>query len=229
MITRGKQTYPFFAILYGTPGVGKTTLASKASEPIFLDLEDGTALMDVARFALTDEPLKDALNEIYNAGPETLVIDSLTSLERVHATQYCAEKGWATLESMDYGRSKKMWRQSFIEFLAKLVATFRGNSTNVILVAHSKVREVTDPVTQLTYDRFELQCDKELHPEIIAMADGCFLLKHKLMVKDEKAIGNGSRVLLTQDRPQFVAKSRWDIPYEIVDPSDSFWASLTSQ
>lgn len=227
MITRGKQTYPFFTILYGTPGVGKTTLAAKAQDAIFLDLEDGTALMDVARYSLRDEtPLKDALNDIYAAGPNTLVIDSLTSLERIHADQYCREKGWQTLESMDYGRSKKMWKQDFMKFLGDLARVFREASVNVILIAHSKTREVTDPVSQLQFDRLELQCDKDLHPEIIAMADGCFLLKHKVLVKDEKAIGNGSRVLLTQDRPQFVAKSRWPIPFEVVDPDESLWASL---
>lgn len=227
MITRGKQTYPYFVILYGTPGVGKTTLAAKAQDAIFLDLEDGTALMDVARYSLRDEtPLKDALNDIYAAAPNTLVIDSLTSLERIHADQYCKEKGWATLEAMDYGRAKKMWKQDFMKFLGDLARVFREASINLILVAHSKTREVTDPVYQLAFDRLELQCDKDLHPEIIAMADGCFLLKHKVLVKDEKAIGNGSRVLLTQDRPQFVAKSRWDIPFEIVDPGESLWSSL---
>lgn len=231
MITRGKQSTPYFVIIYGTPGVGKTTLAAQAPDPVFLDLEDGTALMDVARLSLTatDLSLKDALNEIYSAGPETLIIDSLTSLERIHTQQFCKEKGWQSVESLDYGRSKNMWRQAFLEFLASIVQTFRANSTNVILVAHSKTREVTDPVTQLSYDRLELQCDKNLHPEIIAQADGVFLLKHKVLVKDEKAVGNGSRILLTRDKPQYVAKSRWDIPEQIIDPSKDLWASLTAQ
>jgi GTPase SAR1 family protein len=224
-ITRGKQSIPWFVILYGSPGVGKTTLASRAPDPVFLDLEDGTALLDVARIK-PETTIKDTLRELYTADFKTLVIDSLTSFERVHTTETCAEKGWTTVESLDYGRSKKIWRQEFTESITKLVTAFRAKGRNVLLVAHSKVREVSDPVSQQTYDRFELDCDKEIHAPLISQVDGIFLLKQKTLIKDDKAIGNGSRILLTQDRPQYVAKSRWDIPEQIENPDHTLWALL---
>ena len=227
MITRGKRDTPWFCILYGAPGVGKTTLASLAPDPVFLDLERGTDLLDVARLTVEDNKLKEALGELHEADFQTLVIDSLTALERVHTAQLCAEKGWSTIEALDYGRSKKMWRQAFTDMLTQIGTAFRETGRNILIVAHSKVREVTDPVTQQTYDRFELDCDKDLHPQIISQVDGVFLLKPKVFVKDDKAIGNGTRVLLTTDKPQYVAKSRWDIAEEIVSPDATFWTSLS--
>lgn len=228
MITRGKQDIPWFAILYGIPGAGKTTLASLAPDPIFLDLEDGTALLDVARLNPKDMTLKDALNELYQADMRTLVIDSLTSLERVHTSDYCKEKGWSTIEALDYGRSKKMWRQAYLETITDIGKQFRESGRNVLLVAHSKVREVSDPVSQQTYDRFEVDCDKDLHPAIVAQVDGIFLLKQKTIIKDDKAVGNGARQLHTVDRPQYLAKSRWAIPEVIENPTEEFWTRLTN-
>ena len=35
--------------IYGGPGIGKTTLAASAPDPVFLDLEHGTRQIDVAR------------------------------------------------------------------------------------------------------------------------------------------------------------------------------------
>jgi len=226
MITRGKKHTPWFAILYGAPGVGKTTLASLAPDPVFLDLERGTDLLDVARLTLEGQDLKEALNTLHGAEFTTLVIDSLTALERVHTDQLCKEKGWTTIEALDYGRSKKMWRQEFTKLLTSVAHNFRASGKNVLLIAHAKTREVTDPVSQQSYDRYELDCDKDLHPQIISQVDGVFLLKQKVLVKDDKAIGNGTRVLLTTDKPQYVAKSRWPIAEEIPNPNEEFWTSL---
>lgn len=226
MIIKGKRQSPWYAILYGAPGVGKTTLAAQCPDPVFLDLERGTDLLDVSRVTLDDTTLSGALNHLIEADFSTLVIDSLTALEHVHTAQMCAEKGWTTIEALDFGRSKKMWRQEFTKLITDIGRNFREAGKNVLVIAHAKVREVTDPVSQQTYDRFELDCDKDLHPQVISQVDGVFLLKQKVLVKDDKAIGNGTRVLLTTDKPQYVAKSRWPIPDEIANPAADFWTSL---
>jgi hypothetical protein len=226
MIIKGRRQSPWYAILYGAPGVGKTTLAAQCPDPVFLDLERGTDLLDVSRITLDDTTLSGALNHLMEADFSTLVIDSLTALERVHTAQMCAEKGWTTIEALDFGRSKKMWRQEFTKLITDIGRNFREAGKNVLVIAHAKVREVTDPVSQQTYDRFELDCDKDLHPQVISQVDGVFLLKQKVLVKDDKAIGNGTRILLTTDKPQYVAKSRWPIPDEVANPAADFWTSL---
>ena len=49
-VTRGVVKKPLRVVVYGPPGVGKTTFASQAPNPIFLPVEDGTDFLDVARF-----------------------------------------------------------------------------------------------------------------------------------------------------------------------------------
>ena len=49
-IRRGNITRPQKAVIYGPEGVGKSTLASRFPEPVFIDTERGTYDPDVARF-----------------------------------------------------------------------------------------------------------------------------------------------------------------------------------
>ena len=53
-ISRGKRLRHIFALIYGTDGVGKSTLCSHAPNPIFVGAEKGTEQLDVARFPLGD-------------------------------------------------------------------------------------------------------------------------------------------------------------------------------
>ena len=48
-ITRGKLYKPQKVVVYGPEGVGKSTFASMFPNPIFIDTEDSTTNMDVAR------------------------------------------------------------------------------------------------------------------------------------------------------------------------------------
>src|SRR5690606_28342182 len=77
-------------MIYGLSGVGKSTLASKLKNPIFIDMEGGLNYMDVARTpTLTSytSALKE-LGELFNAADagkreyDTNVIDSIDWLVR---------------------------------------------------------------------------------------------------------------------------------------------------
>ena len=48
-IVKGKVSSPLKAVVYGPEGIGKTTLASKFPNPLFIDFEGGTGRYDVAR------------------------------------------------------------------------------------------------------------------------------------------------------------------------------------
>ena len=61
-IVTGKITKPLRMVLYGTEGVGKTTFAANAPNPIFISTEDGADHCDVARF-----PVPTGWREIFNA------------------------------------------------------------------------------------------------------------------------------------------------------------------
>ena len=48
-IIRGKIQKAKKVVIYGPEGIGKSTLASKFPDPVFIDTEGSTAAMDVAR------------------------------------------------------------------------------------------------------------------------------------------------------------------------------------
>ena len=52
-VKRGKADSPMRITIFGVEGIGKTLFASGAPSPIFLDGEDGTSKLDVARVAVT--------------------------------------------------------------------------------------------------------------------------------------------------------------------------------
>ena len=174
MITKGKQKRPFYAILYGQPGVGKTTLASLIPNSVFLDLEKGTSFLDVARLQ-PEGTISEALEELFDDKDKysTLIIDSLTSLENKHQAEMCAEKGWSSINALDYGKSRTQWKAAFLKVITSL-DQFREAGKNVLIVAHQKMREAKDPISQDTYDQFSFDCDKELHQSILSHVDGCF-------------------------------------------------------
>lgn len=233
VIQRGKVNRAWLAMLYGAPGVGKTTFAAESSNPVFLDLERGTDFLDVARVHV-DGTIKETIRELYRQRSEfdTLVIDSYTALEKLMVKEFCTENAVQSIEAFDrkdYGRATKEWRKKVVDTIADLRA-FQNVGKNVLLVAHSAIRQVTDTLSQETYDRTQFHCDKENHEYILSLLDGCFFLRMKTVVDERKATGNGARVLMTQDKPQFVAKSRWQgLPAQIENPTKEFWNRLNNQ
>lgn len=51
-IVTGKQQRAQRVCFYGVESVGKTTLAAQAESPVFLDVENGTAHLDVPRLSV---------------------------------------------------------------------------------------------------------------------------------------------------------------------------------
>src|SRR4051812_24717702 len=80
-VTSAPIDKPVRAVVYGTEGVGKSTLLARAPRPIVIGAEDGTSQLEVARFpepeswedileavrVLTDEP-----HEFQSVGFDTL-------------------------------------------------------------------------------------------------------------------------------------------------------------
>lgn len=97
-IKTGKVKKPWHVLLYGTPKVGKTTWASDAEAPIFLDVENGSGELNVNRFV--PKSFTEALGfltELTTAKHEfkTLVIDSMDALETMANQEVATANGVA--------------------------------------------------------------------------------------------------------------------------------------
>ena len=86
LVHSGKRKLPFRVVIYGSDGVGKSSWASQAPKPIFLDIEDGVSNIDVDSISLNESKFEDVIDTIRallteDHGYETLVIDSIDWLE----------------------------------------------------------------------------------------------------------------------------------------------------
>lgn len=135
-----KQTITM--LIYGQPGVGKTTLAVSSPNAVLFDYDGGVQRINGAHQTLTVqirswEDTGAALDEIAAQYPETqtIVIDTVGKMldymgEYIMRTNSRMKKGDGTLSLQGYGLRKAM----FIEFIKKTAVLGK----NIIFVAHEK-------------------------------------------------------------------------------------------
>lgn len=135
-----KQTITM--LVYGQPGVGKTTLAVSAPDAVLFDYDGGVQRINGAHQTLTVqirswEDTSEALDEIVASYPDvkTIVIDTVGKMldfmsEYIVRNNSRMKKSDGTLSLQGYGLRKSM----FIDFIKKTAVLGK----NIIFVAHEK-------------------------------------------------------------------------------------------
>lgn len=91
-------------LIYGGEGRGKTTLACKFPKPVAMLLERGLprgVSVDAIDGLASYNDVLEALRALYQdpQGYQTLIIDTLDSLEPMLLDAVCAKNGWKNIES----------------------------------------------------------------------------------------------------------------------------------
>lgn len=239
-IERGRNAAPPRLMLYGTEGIGKSTLASRAPNPIFIQTEDGLNEIDCHKFPLSRSfaEVQAALVELHGQEHDyqSVVVDSLDWLERLIWDAVCQDYGAKSIEKVDGGYGKGYvyaltpWRQ----FIDHLSALHRDRSMAVILIAHAKVEKFEDPESS-PYDRYSPRLHKHAAALVTEWCDAVLFASRKFRTQTEETgfgrkrtiahpVGKdgGERVLRTIGGPSCVAKNRYNLDGEL--PLD--WNSL---
>src|SRR5687768_670007 len=110
LVQHGKTQMPPRIMTYGIEGVGKSTLASCAPKPIFVQTEDGLNEIECSKFPLATslDDVLAALSELTTEEHpfETVVIDSLDWLERMIWDAVCRRESVTTIEKVGGGYGK---------------------------------------------------------------------------------------------------------------------------
>lgn len=224
-------------VLYGVPGIGKTTEASFAPAPIFIPVEDGLGQLDVATFPQPQsyQAVVECINALLREEHEyqTVVLDSLDQLEPLIWQHVCKEGGKQSIEDFGYGKGYTAAAQVWRELLAGLDA-LRDRGIAVLLVAHSTVVKFEAPDTD-PYDRYQLRLHKAADAAICDWADCVLFAKDEVSAvtsgpkgsERKRGISTGKRVVYTTERAAWRAKNRYRLPAEILikQPGD-LWAVL---
>jgi len=233
-VKEGKVVEPIFALIYGVPGIGKSTTASEADRPLFLGDEKESSHLDVARL---EEPksfndVKEQVKELIAAKGlkfKTLVLDNLGWLEPVIWKTVCDEHNKPTIESIGYGKGYKEAVNKHIELVGLLSELRQKQSMDIAIIGHSKVKTFQDPLTTSGYDRYQLSINEEAASVWYRSVDAILFMNYEVLKvsdDDKRAQGSGVRVMYTQERPSFQAKNRYGLPFRMVMPQGESWKTL---
>ena len=225
-ITRGIQSRAQRVVIYGTEGIGKSSLAAQFPNPLFIDTEGSTSNMDVARM---DKPTSWTMlmNQIafVKANPtvcNTLVIDTVDWAETLAIESVCSQHGKRGIEDFGYGNGYTYAREEMGRFLNKLQELV-DIGIHVVLTAHAQIRKFEQPDEEGAYDRYELKLGKKTSsqtaPIVKEWADMVLFCNYEIVVmtsesKKKKAQG-GKRVMYTTHHPAWDAKNRFGLPEKL--------------
>ena len=133
-------------VLYGEPGVGKSTFAVKAPKPFFICtdgnyewLEDFGADPNAAKQISSWDEAKKCFAADYD-GYETIVVDLLEDLFKWCEYEYCKRNKFEHVADVGYGKGYDITRNEFFNEISKLLS----RDKNIILIMHGFTTVVKD-------------------------------------------------------------------------------------
>lgn len=231
-------------VIYGTGGIGKSTLAAYLPAPLFIDVESGTRRLNVARqVATTWEDLRGVLAAIEASPPEgikTIVVDTFSRAQEMAREyvieNYTTEKGQAvdSIEGFPYGKGWQHMADEMFLLIADLDRIVEKHKLSVCLIAHEVATNVPNAAGE-DFLRFEPNLylgDKRgrgnVREHLKTWADHVLYVDYDIFVESGKALGSGSRTIYTTELPTHIAKSRTapgSYSFELDNPSD-IWTQL---
>ncbi len=230
-IKSGKLTRPQKLVIYGPEGIGKSTLAAQAPNPLFIDTEGGTAHMDVRRIEKPTswEMLVSTVKEVA-AEPSvcgTLVLDTADWAEAICIKDVCTKYKKSGVEEFGYGKGYVYVAEEFSRLLAAFDLAIDAG-INVVITAHAKMRKFEQPDEMGAYDRWEMKLSKQVAPLLKEWCDTLLFLNYKTYVitaeNDTKKAQGGKRIMYATHHVCWDAKNRADLP----DEMDLDFANISS-
>lgn len=229
-------TKPPRIVAGGPEGVGKSSWANSAPNPIFIQCEDGLDAINVnAAFPLAIS-LQDVLDQLGVLITEehdfkTVVIDTADWLEHLIHKAVAAAHKVESIDQIPYGKGYRPAADECRKVLEGLDLLRNQKRMIVIILAHVKIKRFDDPMTD-AYDRYLLDMHDSLSSLLIEWCDVLAFIQHAVAIKTtesgfnqkrNRGVGSGERVLYLEGRPGFIAKNRYGLPASLPFPKDNGW------
>lgn len=237
------ETSPPFWVIYGVEGIGKTSLAAKTPDPVFLCCEEG---LDGVTDMNGDQPPSwsieshddalDAIGSLYSEEHKfkTCVIDTADHLEPLIHDKVARDKNVSSIEDIGYGKG-------YVEALSYWRTIFQGlnglrhdRGMNVIIVAHTMIKRFDSPETD-PYDRYMIKLHEKASALLRETATIVSFCNYLVSIRQSDAgfnkkvargVGGGQRLIHFEERPAFQAKNRYGLPEKMDMKKDGIWSGL---
>lgn len=226
-------------MIYGPPGLGKTSLAAEFPNPVLLDVEHGKPpALTLPTYDAFDSfgAVMEMLSALYNEDHsfQTVIVDTIDRLEPMLWAWLCGTNGWKSIEEPGYGKgyleADTLWRQ----FLDLLAALRRDKGMAIVMLAHSNVVTRPSPTTD-PYPSYDIRLHKRALAMVQDEVDAVLFVNQDATVKETKegfnktsrhAEGGGTRWIFADANPAFVAKNRYGIPARVLYQPGQGYAAL---
>lgn len=215
--------------IYGTSGVGKTSIAAAFPKPIIGMAEQG--LRDVKLKNIPNFRIQN-INDLYmrltafcqlkDQGKlpfQTLVIDSMDHMLPVIAAAVCAKNNWTDIEQ-PYGKGKAALNDAVHVLLMELLKFRELTGMAIVLLAHEQSQRVSDPEVG-EYVRYSPKLPDKATDYYMELCDAVFRASHQMVVSAAtqnaaaRAITSGQRVFVTTTAGHSVAKNSFGMPQNV--------------
>lgn len=226
-------------LLYGEGGVGKTTFASQAPNPVLLAAEDGARRIRGVKRLPGDGVVESwtqalELTKAVAYGEhdfKTFIVDTLDLVEPHCIAHIVKSSGKRSFEAMGWGKDEALlaeWRV----FLSVLEHIRNKRRMMVVLIAHAAAKTINDP-TLGSFSGWSGKCNKQVWAATYNWADLVMFAQHDLALHEQdngkaRSIVTGARVLHTQRGTGFEAKQRegFQLPARLPLSYESFAEAL---
>ena len=217
-------------MIYGVEGIGKSTFAAGAPNPIFILTEDGLGSLSVAHFpiAKTFANVMSAIATLHDESHDfyTVVIDSLDWLDNLIWEQINSQY---EAKDLAYGKGAVIAADLWRKVLEDLNA-LRAKGMASILLAHCEIKRFDSPEVE-PYERYQPKLQARSSALVQEWCDVVGFANYKTIVKSSdvgfnnkvsRGISTGERLLYTSEKPAYLAKNRYSLPDSL--PLD--WSAL---
>lgn len=244
MTKNARSNAPDRIVVYGVEGVGKTTWAAQAPNPVFLCAEDGVRGLDVPKLLCpngdevrTFNDVKTALGALLDEPHDfkTLVIDTVDWLEpiiREHVVNMDCEGLEKNYNSFGRGQGFAMTHWRFLFAKGAMLDMLRhSRNMEIIVLAHAMLKTEESSSVGSDVKRFSLKLtdSPKASPSQLVKewCDSLLFCQFEEVRKEEasgKIKGNptGRRVMQTQRAMMWEAKSRWKLPLQLPMSYDAY-------
>lgn len=235
----GRDTPPLLAI-YGTGGIGKTSLALEFPDVLYLHVEGEEPPHDAAAYTpaaiesyadLMDPDTGVFAQLLTTEHPfKTVVFDSLDAFEPLLWAATCRRNGWDSIDSNDkgsptaFGKGYLAADEEWRDYVAAARAVTRSG-VYVVQILHSEAKTFNDPMVD-PYDRYKPKLQKRAVDIVSEKSDALLFISRRQTLKTvdkgmgqkgQKPVGMSGeeRIINTDERAGFLAKNRMSMPASI--------------